>query len=292
MPGRRLLVKVAADLCKNAAMSVPAVRSRRLARARAGVAEPTDAAIERYALQGLQLIDNHLGGVAGRSVVEFGPGDFLTSGLSMLAAGARRYAALDRFAGHYSSPVGRAWYEAIAKAWPRLYPGTAWPEWLDPSRFPDAYPDRVALIDGSVETASTRERFDIVCSFQVAEHVTSIDAFARANAELLAPGGVAIHRVDFGPHDWAGIADPYAFLRVPAPLWRAMGSQRGQPNRVRSDELVRALETAGLDVKTARVQLFPVEPTLDLLPKRLHASPSEALRIQAATFVCHRAESR
>lgn len=127
----------------------------------------------------------------------------------MLAAGASTYAALDRFVGNYNSPTGRAWYRAVEAAWPRLYPQTPWPNWLDTSRFPDAYPERVRLIDGSVESAAAERRFDIVCSFQVAEHVTSIEAFARANAAMLARDGSAVHRIDFGPHDWMGIEPPW-----------------------------------------------------------------------------------
>ena len=68
----------------------------------------------------------------------------------------------------------------------------------------------------------------MICSFQVGEHITDIDAFARTNMELLEkPGGVALHRVDFGPHDcWYSYDDPMTFLRFSDGAWRLTGSNR------------------------------------------------------------------
>ena len=102
-------------------------------------------------------------------------------------------------------PVRGTWQSR--KHWPRICPERPWPDWLDAGRFPAAYPDRVRLIDGGVETAVVEDCFDIVCSFQVAEHVSDVGAFARVNKAVLARSGTAVHRVDFGPHDWAGMGN-------------------------------------------------------------------------------------
>jgi SAM-dependent methyltransferase len=282
----RMAGKVVSEVAKNAAMRIPVVRQRRLSRVRAGATTPTDAAIERYALQGLRLLERQGVSVAGRSVVEFGPGDYLTSGLAILAAGATKYAALDRFVGDYSSASGLEWYRAVRDAWGRLQPGSEWPVWLDVSAFPSGYPDRIEFVQSGVETARLRDRFDIVCSFQVVEHVSDINAFARSTAELLAPGGVGLHRVDFGPHDWAGIGDPTTFLRFPNWLWRAMGSERGIPNRLRINEVVAALERAGLSVELADVELFDPEIDRSTLPRRYASTPVDALQVEAAVLTC------
>ena len=133
--------QIVSDVTKNTVMRVRAVPCRRLLRVRAGASEPTDATIRRYALQGLALIDPHAGGVRGRSVLEFGPGDLLTSGLAMLAAGADSYTALDRFVGEHRVAHAGPWYLAIQEAWPWICPERPWPDWLDAGRFPAAYPD-------------------------------------------------------------------------------------------------------------------------------------------------------
>ena len=117
------------------------------------------------------------------------PGDNITIGLAFLAAGAR-------------------------SCRPTLTP-----------RVPTGAP--VNIIPLSVEKALDIGRFDIDCSHAVGEHVDDVDAFCRVSNESLAPGGVAVHIVDFSGHQW----DDDIFRRFPEWLWRAMGSNRGFPNR-------------------------------------------------------------
>jgi hypothetical protein len=184
------LIDVGREIAKNAAMTIPAVRKFRLRGPRAGVRfTGRDDELRRYAFEGLDLIAAVHVDVAGKTVIEIGPGDFLTSGLAMLAAGATSYAALDRFVGDYSQLAAKDWYLGIEQAWPRLYPDIPWPSWLDASRFPEGYPERVRTLDTPIERARRLGHFDIVCSFQVGEHVADITAFAEANAALLKPDG-------------------------------------------------------------------------------------------------------
>ena len=90
------------------------------------------------------------------------------------------------------------------------------------------------------------------------EHVSDVEQFARLTADLLAPGGMAIHRVDFGPHDcWPDYPDPLTFLRFPPQVWAAMGSNRGTPNRLRHHEFLRAFAVAGLDAEPVDRSVFP-----------------------------------
>lgn len=119
----------------------------------------------------------------------------------MLAAGARSYTALDRFVGDCSGARAKEWYAGIQRAWPRHFHDRPWPEGLDAERFPEAFADRVRTLDGAVETGRSDRRFDVVTPWQVGEHVKDIRAFASLTAELMRPGGSAVHRVDFGPHD-------------------------------------------------------------------------------------------
>ena len=105
-----VVVDVLSEIAKNLAMSLPPVRAWRLRRPRAGVSYTgSPAELNRFAFLGLDLLTERVGALAGRSVVEFGPGELLTSGLAMLAAGAARYAAFDRFAGDYEGAEARKW---------------------------------------------------------------------------------------------------------------------------------------------------------------------------------------
>ncbi len=280
---------VAREVAANAAMAVPQIREWRINRPRTGTSfSGGTEELDRYAFQAVRGLETYAGSVAGRSIVEFGPGDTLAAGLAMLARGASLYAALDRFVPDYSSPAAKRWYSGVKDSWPTRFE-EPWPADLDPVTFPESS-DRVRLITGSVEDASASDQYDIVTSWQVGEHVVDFNAFARLTAKLLAPGGVAVHRVDFGPHDcWRGYEDPLTFLRFSPALWNAMGSKRGFPNRVRHHECLAAWSAAGLSTECHDVRHFDeARIDFDRLHPRFRDAPRESLLVRDLVYVCRR----
>jgi len=286
---------VSGEIIKNAAMKMPVIRRWRLGQPRAGVRfTGKDSELQRYAFQSLTVLEQITGKLQGKSVCEIGPGDFLTSGMALLAAGADSYMVIDRFAGDYNCLEGREWYLGIQAAWPRIYPEIPWPGWLDATRFPEAYPERVRTSAVRIESAKDIGTFDIVCSFQVGEHVSDVEKFARSTAMLLKPGGIAVHRIDFGPHGvWRSYRDPLTFLRIPEPVWQAMGSARGTPNRRRVDEVVAAFRAAGLSVHLTGIERYP-QSALDLarLPARFRQMPPESVLTKTVVLMAERAAGR
>lgn len=275
-----LIAQVSREMAKNVAMGIPAVRNARLARQRTVLALDKSQ-LDRYAFQLLDRVTRYLGSVRGKSVLEIGPGDHLASGLAFLAAGARSYAAIDRFPGAYSSDLSRRWYRLIAQTWSEKYPDLKWPQHLDPERFPD-YPE-VTTHAASVENFDDDARYDIVCSFAVGEHVSDVSAFAAVNARVLYGTGAGLHVIDFGGHQWDRPDDPYLFLRFPRPVWRAMASNRGLPNRVRFHEYVAAFEECGLSVDVVDRKTFGA--TAKRPPAWVRCLPEESVSIQEATFI-------
>jgi hypothetical protein len=275
-----LLGQVVLEVAKNAAMGVPAVRKARLARHRtAPIIDKSQ--LDRYAFPLLDRITKHLGPVSGKSILEIGPGDHLASGLAFLAAGARSYAALDRFPGAYSGELARRWYRLVAQTWREKYPALDWPRHLDPERFPE-YPE-VTTFEVSVEDFSDRGRYDLVCSFAVGEHVSNVRAFAAVNQRAIADSGAGFHVIDFGGHQWDRSEDPYLFLRFPELIWRAMGSNRGLPNRARYHEYVTAFGECGLAVDVVDRQVFRSRASQP--PAWVRRLPRDSAAIQEATFI-------
>jgi hypothetical protein len=275
-----LVAQVCVEIAKNAAMGLPAVRRARLARHRtAPIIDRSQ--LDRYAFALLDRITKHLGPIRGKSVLEIGPGDHLASGLAFLAAGAKSYAALDRFPGAYSGDVARRWYRLVADAWPEKYPGLEWPGNLDPERFPEYAEVRTFQV--SVEDFSERGGYDVVCSFAVGEHVSDVRAFAAVNRRAIAESGAGFHVIDFGGHQWDRADDPYLFLRFPSLIWRAMASNRGLPNRARFHEYVTAFGECGLAVEVADQQMFRSGASQP--PASLGRLPKESAAIQEATFI-------
>jgi hypothetical protein len=289
--GLQLYLDVCKEVAKNTAMGFQKVRAWRLNRPRAFTAFTyQDEELERYAFLALRSLLGITGSVKNLNIVELGPGDFMTSGLSLLAAGAASYTVIDRFVGDYSKPEAKEWYKEVEKAWPRIFPEMPWPDYLNAENFPEGYTDRIQVLPIPIEEVTAERLYDVVCSYQVGEHVSDINSFAEMNARLLVSGGVAVHRVDFGPHDcWFYYRDPLTFLRFPDWLWSLMGSNRGTPNRHRFHEFCAAFENAGLKVEVISRDLFPEgKVEYQRLAKKFRRMPQDSLATGTAIFVCRK----
>ncbi|MEQ1764220.1 MAG: methyltransferase domain-containing protein [Pyrinomonadaceae bacterium] len=280
------------EIAKNLLMGLPVVRRWRTSRPRTFTdSGNVEEVLGRNAFHGLNLLLDHVDDLRGRSVCEIGAGDYLTSGLSILAAGASRYAVIDRFPGDYTGQAAKRWYREIQNNWDRFYPSIPWDETLSAEDFPEKYESRVEMIRQPLEAAATTSRFDMICSFQVGEHVTDLDAFAQIHQQLLEPGGVGLHRVDFGPHDiWFAYRDPTTFLRFSDLTWRLTGSNRGAPNRRRHHEFLDAFTRAGLNVEVLYLEHFD-KAAMDYtrLNRKFLEMPRESLLVGTAIYRLSRA---
>ena len=278
---------LASQIAKNFLMGSAAIRRWRLKRPKTATAySNTDEFLKNYAFGSLDLLLAHSGDLRGKSVCEIGPGDYLTSGLSILAAGARSYCVIDRFPGDYFGEAAKSWYVEIERNWSRFYPNLPWNETLAADHFPENAKDSLELIGEPLESARTSQKYDLICSFQVGEHISDIDAFAEIHNRVLNDGGVGLHRVDFGPHDcWFSYRDPGVFLRFSDRVWKLTGSNRGVPNRKRHHEFLAAFERAGLDVEVLFIDHFDRSlMDLEKLNKKFLEMPMESVLTGTAIY--------
>lgn len=282
-----IVFDLASQIAKNLLMGSPAVRRWRLKRPRtAATHSDTDDFLKSYAFGSLNLLLEHAGGLRGKSVCEIGPGDYLTSGLSILAAGASRYGVIDRFPGDYFGKTAKGWYCEIEQNWSRFYRDLPWAETLTTDGFPENAQDRLELIGQPLETAKTSQKYDIICSFQVGEHISNIDSFAEIHNRVLNDGGIGLHRVDFGPHDcWFSYRDPGTFLRFSDRLWQLTGSNRGVPNRKRHHQFLEAFERAELNVEILFTADFDKSlMNMAKLDKKFRDMPAESVLTGTAIY--------
>ena len=278
---------LAVQIAKNLLMGSAAVRRWRLKSPKTATSySNTDEFLKNYAFCSLNLILEHFGSLNGSSVCEIGPGDYLSSGLSIMAAGAGRYCVIDRFPGDYFSETAKFWYSEIEKNWARHYPDLTWNETITSNGFPENAMDKLELIGERLETAKTTQKYDLICSFQVGEHVTDIDAFAEVHNRVLTDGGVGLHRVDFGPHDcWFSYRDPGVFLRFSDRVWNLTGSNRGVPNRKRHHEFLAAFERANLNVDVLFLDYFDKSAMdLEKLNRKFLHMPMDAVLTGTAVY--------
>ncbi len=193
---------------------------------------------------------------------------------------------IDRFPGDYFGDAAKGWYRKIGENWDRFYPDLPWDRTIDPEGFPENAKDRLELIGEPLETAKTTRKYDLVCSFQVGEHLTDIDAFAEIHNKVLNEDGIGLHRVDFGPHDcWFSYRDPGVFMQFSDRVWRLTGSNRGVPNRKRHHEFLAAFEKAGLKTEVLFVDNFD-RSAMDLkkLNKKFLAMPLDSVLTGTAIY--------
>ncbi len=278
---------LAVQMAKNFLMGSAAFRRWRLKRPKTATAySNTDEFLRNYAFGSLDLICEHYGDLRGKSVCEIGPGDYLTSGLSILAAGASRYCVIDRFPGDYFGEAAKGWYLEIEKNWEKFYPNLPWDKMLAAEHFPENAKGRLELIGEPLESAQTSQKYDLICSFQVAEHLTDIDVFANIHKRVLNDGGIGLHRVDFGPHDcWFYYRDPGVFLRFSDSVWNFTGSNRGVPNRKRHHEFLAAFEQTGLNVDVLFTDYFDKSlMDLEKLDRKFLQMPMDSVLTGTAVY--------
>lgn len=188
--------------------------------------------------------------LAGRRVLEYGPGDILGVALLFHAHGAEEVECVDRFPLERVSEFNAAVYRALIQGLPpalRERAAAAFVRTGDPSSGlrPEAVRYRVTP-DGLAGRAGA---FDLVVSRAVLEHVNSLEATLADIAKTLAPGGVSVHNVDLRSHN-LDRDRPYDFLTWPEPLYRLMYSHKGFPNRWRPDVYRALLARSGLVVRS------------------------------------------
>jgi SAM-dependent methyltransferase len=270
---------VAIEAAKNLLMAFPAVAKWRVKRGRTA----TDLDVDRYAMKPFSAL--RAVPVQGRSILEVGPGDHASVGMLALGAGAADYSALDRFLGDVGGPAARRFYARVAERAP-IEVKNGWMErGVDPAKYP--WPD-ISFHEGSLEAAArSLPRFDVVFSHAVLEHLSSPARAFKAMWALVKPGGDMVHLVDYGPHDrWLRHDNPLTFLAIPPSLWRAMGSNRGIPNRVRHPEMMDHARRAGFEVIARVTQTFSDDAVRRIA--RYVDIPDAALVAKEALIIGHR----
>jgi hypothetical protein len=221
------------EFAANVAMGIPAIRRRRLRGLRTGNSRVESEAAKIIAE--FDFLHDSAGPLSDKTVLEIGPGDAIGLAPLFISAGAARYIALDRFLGDIWGPRAQSLYAQIERL---------------RGPFKADWQRQVKLIGSSIEQADQRlPTADLIVSFDVVEHLADVPRAVRHMRAMMNPHGRMIHRVDYGPHGiWLSAGDPLSFLQVPRWLWRAIGSNRGYPNRLRHPQFVQLLRQQNLHV--------------------------------------------
>ncbi len=168
--------------------------------------------------------------VAGKRVLELGPGSDLALGLWLARHGARSYVGFDR-------------NNLVAKLPEGFYARVAERTGVDLACLRDGRVAYAARADFDVGTL--RPDIDIVVSNAAFEHFDDVERTVRQLTSVVVPGGVACISVDLQTHSrWIRDADPNNIYRYPEWLYRLFYFP-GQPNRVRPSRYRAAFQSNG-----------------------------------------------
>lgn len=224
--------------------------------------------LQDYLLRDLDL--------AGREVLELGPGPDLGTGLLWLAAGAKAYTAVDAF------PLARTrssldLHEALARRIAASHEDNELERRLldavhrlhDPRANDLDAPLRYRVIGDFDLSKLAPLRFDLLVSHSAFEHFHDVDRSFAQLSPLMTDRAHLVAEVDLQTHTrWIRDADPLNIYRYSRRVYRGLGFS-GIPNRIRPDQYLEILERhewCDLRVYPRRVLETPyvaaVEPTL------------------------------
>jgi SAM-dependent methyltransferase len=226
--------------------------------------------------------------LAGKSVLELGPGDNFGVALLFIANGASRAVCLDKFYSRRDEtregriyaqireelePVQRERYDAAVDLRNAVH--------LTPDRIGCLYGFGVGDVAQRLGDAS----FDFIVSRAVLEEVYDIDEAIASMDRLLRPGGMLIHKIDLS--DYAQFSgrgfSPLEFLTIPEIVYKHMSRDTGLPNRRRASYYRDKFGELGYDssLRITSVLNRPITPHLTALRPEVDYGPEDLVAVEA-----------
>lgn len=175
--------------------------------------------------------------LAGKDILEVGPGDNLGVALCFIAKGARSVTCIDRFDPKRDEQKNARIYRLLMNRFSdqereRVQEAISFHD--EGARLP---PERVAFHYGfPIEKASEHfgaQQFDYIISRAVLEHVGDLEKAWDQMVRLLKPNGEMWHKVDFRNHGLFDRFHPLYFLTISEFLWKLMSFPDPTLNRER-----------------------------------------------------------
>lgn len=174
--------------------------------------------------------------VAGKRILEVGPGDNFGVALKFIVAGAAQVVCLDKFYSERNleqqTRIYRQLRQELSPEQMRAFDeaiGLNGEIKLNPARIEYIYGHGVEEADQILKPAS----FDFIVSRAVIHNVYDLDRGFDAMDRLLAPGGYMLHKIDFSDENMFSSRGmhPLTFLTIPESIYRLMARDSGKPNR-------------------------------------------------------------
>ncbi len=201
------------------------------------------------------------------NVAEIGPGDSCGVGLLFLADGCERVDLIDRFHSPRDEAHQRKINECLLQYRPEFLS-----RYLDSEFSEDSFKGLVRHYGRSASAESffreTSEKYSVVVSRAVFEHLYDPLAALSTSIQALRPGGIMVHGIDCRDHGlFSNHFGDLTFLQF-SRFFYAPFKWNGGPNRVRLSAYRKALNNEPVEYETYPIQLAGVTGSIPL-PTRL-----------------------
>jgi hypothetical protein len=232
------------------------------------------------------------GYLAGKVVLEYGPGDMPGVALLMRAHGAAKVYCVDRFP-MLSLTARNREIVRLMRHGLNEQRAVAFDASFATAGDPDSglHKARIEYLVTPSGLSHLEAAADLIVSRAVLEHVNDLPATFADMQRALRPAAKAVHQVDLKSH---GLHrhNRLDFLTWSSGMWGLMYSHKGVPNRWRIDRYREILEQTGLAVEklepTLLASVGEVNEVRPLLATQFCALPTEDLRWLGFWLVCRR----
>ncbi|MEW6557425.1 MAG: methyltransferase domain-containing protein [Elusimicrobiota bacterium] len=180
----------------------------------------------------LKIYTNSANPFTGKNVLELCPGQDIGTGIIILALGAKSYTAVDKNKLMYRTPS--TFYNVLLNHLEKL-PGYETAQKAAADFQKSEFNGSIRYIwDARFDLQQlSSEKFDILVSQAVLEHIVDIHAIFQILYFKLKPNAVMVHEVDLGTHTgFIRDLDPLNLLRYSDTVWNLVKFD-GSPNRLR-----------------------------------------------------------
>ena len=129
---------------------------------------------------------------------------------------------------------------------------------------------KITVIPQFLEHVEGAEKYDVMLSYDVLEHVADVVGFFRNCQRLLHPGGIMIHKIDLSGHEFfEDPLPPLDFQTYPDWLYRLMNPRIGFPTRRLQGEFLKIIQELGFVVEDVGILRGADEAYIEALRPRL-----------------------
>ena len=200
-----------------------------------------------YLLRLDTTLDSATGLLAGKTIVEYGPGDFPGVAILLVAMGASKVYCVDRFPLINLSAKNHLVYQELLKLLDDSARARLSDLFIDPNApRPSFNPYKIEYVIRPHGFSELVSQADLVFSRAVLEQVNDLAGTFDDMVTAMRPGARALHLVDLRSHG-LHIDNPLDFLAPSSLAWSLMYSHKGVPNRWRVDRYKKILSNLRLD---------------------------------------------